>query len=93
MTVRVNRNAGIFESYPVDMIWCFNSEVHNWDRELSDAAKHPSRKVDKSFPYYKTTNTDYSKNDVNKLAHLCSYQLVEGLHNHNVSFEVDEVPY
>ena len=81
-----NKFAGIYESREVDMIFCFNGEV----KEFQDRAKIPkSAKIDKDFPYADTFNCDYNVGEVNYLSSICSYNLVEGLKN--VNFNINQV--
>lgn len=79
-----NKYAGIFESREVDMIFCFNGKV----KEFDDRAEKP-KSVSDDFPYINTLQCNYSTEEVNRLSSICSYSLVEGLKN--VNFDIDQV--
>jgi hypothetical protein len=84
LTLIPNKYAGIEESREVDVIFCFNSRVNEFD----DRAKEPKNR-NKKFPYFSTFQCDYNLDDVNRLSSLSSYSLVEGLKN--VDFDIDQV--
>lgn len=91
MNVLANPEAGIFEPTKVDVIWLFNSEVAAFEDEFHKSAKASTEfHIDKAFPYYSTFDVNYTPGDVNKFAHLCAYQMVEGLNS--VGFDINTVP-
>lgn len=73
-----NELAGIYESRDVDMIFCFNGVVDDFDKDQ-----------DPFNPHVDTTKNDYSIQDVHRLSSLASYNLVEGLNN--VNFDIEQV--
>jgi len=79
-----NKYAGIFQSREVDMIFCFNGKVKDFD----DRAEK-SKSLGKGFPYLDTFQCQYTTEEVNRLSSICSYSLVEGLKN--VHFDIDQV--
>jgi hypothetical protein len=84
LTLIPNKYAGIQESREVDVIFCFNGKV----KEFEDRAEEP-KNPGENFPYLSTFDTDFNLEDVNRLSSLCSYNLVEGLKN--VDFDIDQV--
>ena len=84
-----NAKAGVFDEREVDMIFCFNGQVDDFERRWGE--NNGKKKLDLSadFPCISTMKCDYSIDDVNKLAHLSSFQLVDGLRQ--VGFDVGDV--
>jgi len=74
-----NPLAGIYESYEVDMIFCFNGAVGEFCNESKED----------NFPYVDTLKCKYTTEEVSKLSSLSSYNLVEGLKN--VGFDIEQV--
>ena len=86
MKLLQNKLAGFYESREVDVIFCFNGKVQDFEDKVKTA---PKEGVDKEFPYFSTFKCDYNTQEVNKLSSLCSYSLVEGLKN--VGFSINQV--
>jgi hypothetical protein len=80
-----NELAGIYDKREVNMIFCFNGEVKefevNFEKKLSGLADN--------FPYVDTMECDYSIETVNKLSLLSCYNLAEGLKN--LDFDINEI--
>jgi hypothetical protein len=96
LMVRENGFAGIHEDREVDVIFCFNGPCDEFDR-LSKREKDngwwpfqrafPYKKSD--FPFFDTSQCDYSVKEVNTLSSICSYTLVDGLKNLD-KFDIDK---
>lgn len=90
LTLQVNEMAGIFESREVDMIFCFNGLVEEFEEDKRTRDRKGNIEP-AQFPYIDTTLNDYSVTDVQKLSHLNAYNLLEGLKN--ADFDISQVEY
>jgi hypothetical protein len=80
-----NKLAGIYDKREVDMIFCFNGGVKDFEGILQSTPPG----LAKNFPYVDTMDCDYSIETVNKLSLLNCYNLAEGLKN--VKFDINEI--
>lgn len=71
-----NDKVGIYKDGEVDIIFCFNGRVEDWNEGLNE---NVSVRLGEDFPLFSTLKTHYELDEVNALAHLSSYSLVEGL--------------
>ena len=92
LQLQTNTLAGIYESRPVDMIFCFNQAVDGFDCGKTFPWNFLPSWIPggpEDFPYLDTLTCDYSEEDVHRLSGISAYSLVEGLKN--VNFDISQV--
>jgi hypothetical protein len=69
---------GVKGGKKVRVLWVYNGNFKKWYEQLTPGAQNVVSDID-NFPYYDTvTQTQLSKEQVNALASLTSWNVVEG---------------